>query len=343
MGTRRVDLIERSIYKRTQGFYAVSSWLDIFYLLGPWIVGIAFFLTFPLLCRFDPYFLNIFVTAGIYAILGVSWVLLALLRLYSLGHAMYIAIPGYIIGVFNVHWELPFSVSIIAGMVLGTLIIVAFHSASLKVKGPYFLLVTVLIPLMLSQIAFLSPDILRGEEGIFGIQTVTYGPVSFSAGNYYLVTTFVFLTLIGARRFINSKETGLTLRCIADNEYAVEASGLSVWKYKILLFAVASVIGNLAGVLWVITKGYIGPSSYTLTVSLTPVLSAVLGSINTGLAGPIIGSYILIVVLETLRIAAFYKIIIYALILIAVVLARPRGIFHYLEQTYHYFRRAYES
>ena len=343
MVAKRVDLIDRSIYKRTQSFYAVNSWVDILYLLGPWMFGIAFLLLFPLFCQFNPYFLNIFVTAGIYALLGISWTLLALLGLFSLGHAMYIAIPGYIIGVLNVNFHYPLYVSIAFAMILGTLITVAFHSASLKIKGPYFLLVTFLVPMMLSQIAFLFPKFLYGEEGIFGIQTLTYGAIPLSWGNYYLVVILIFLVLIASRRFIGSKETGLILRCIADNEYAVEASGLSVWKFKVLLFTVSSIIGNMAGTLYVITKGYVGPSSFTLTVSLLPLLGSVLGTINSSLIGPIIGTYILTIVLESLRVTAFFKIIIYAIILMIVVLARPKGIFHYLEQTYHKFRRVYEQ
>lgn len=343
MATRRRDLIERSIYKRTQGFYAVSSWLDIFYLSGPWIIGIGFLFMFPVLCGYNPYFLNIFVISGIYAILGISWVLLALLGLYSLGHGMYIAIPGYIIGVLNVNLHLPLYASVAFGMILGTLITVAFHCASLKVKGPYFLLVTFLVPLMLTQTAFLFPGLLHGEEGIFGIQTLTYGSIPFTSGNYYLVATIVMVTLIVARRFINSKESGLILRCVADNEYAVEASGLSVWKYKILLFTISSIIGNIAGVLYVITKGYIGPSSFALTVSLTPLLGSVIGAINTSLVGPVIGTYLLVVILESLRVSAYFKIIIYAIILIAVVLFRPKGIFHYMAQAYQYFRRVREQ
>ncbi|MDY6974262.1 MAG: branched-chain amino acid ABC transporter permease [Thermodesulfobacteriota bacterium] len=343
MSAKRHDLIERSIYRRTQGFYAVSSWLDIFYLLGPWIVGVALLFMFPVLCGFDPYFLNIFATSGIYAILGVSWVLLALLGLYSLGHGIYIAIPGYIIGVLNVNLHLPLYVSVALGMILGTLVIVAFHCASLRVKGPYFLLVTFLVPLMLTQTAFLFPDLLHGEEGIFGIQTLTYGPIPFVSGNYYLVATVVVFTLIAARRFINSKESGLILRCVADNEYAVEASGLSVWKYKILLFTVSSIIGNIAGVLYVITKGYIGPSSFATTVSLTPLLGSVIGTINTSLAGPVIGTYLLVVTIESLRVSAHFKIIIYAVILMAAALARPRGLFHHMAQAYQYFRRVREQ
>jgi branched-chain amino acid transport system permease protein len=104
----------------------------------------------------------------------------------------------------------------------------------------------------------------------------------------------------------------------------------------------SSILGNVAGILYVITKGYIGPSSFTLTVSLTPLLGSVIGSINISLVGPVIGSYILVSIVEGLRVTAFLKIIIYALILMAVVLSRPKGIFHYIDQRYHYFRSVYE-
>jgi len=340
---KRVDLIERSIYKRTQSFYAVSSWVEISYLLGPWIAGIAVAVLLPVFCQFNAYVLYVFTIAGIYALLAISWTLLALLRLYSLGHAMYIGISGYIIGILSVSvWNLPFYACAVLAIFGGLLLLVSFHAASLKVKGPYFLLATLLLPIMLAEATYLAPGILRAEEGISGIPVPSYGLVPPSIANYYLVTVFVILILIFARRFINSKEIGLIVRCIADNEYAVEASGLSVWRYKILIFAVSSAIGVIAGILYTLVRGYIGPSSLSLTVSLTPLLGSVIGTVSTNIAGAVIGTYLLVVLLEGLRIAAIYKIIVYAVIIVIVVLTRPRGLFHYMEQFYHFFRRVYE-
>jgi ABC-type branched-subunit amino acid transport system permease subunit len=73
-----------------------------------------------------------------------------------------------------------------------------------------------------------------------------------------------------------------------------------------------------------------------------PLLGSVLGTISASLVGPVIGTYVVSIGLESLRIASSLKIVIFAITLTIVVLARPKGIFHYLEQYYHYFRRVYE-
>jgi branched-chain amino acid transport system permease protein len=109
-----------------------------------------------------------------------------------------------------------------------------------------------------------------------------------------------------------------------------------------LLFTVSSAIGIIGGILYILVRGYIGPSSFSLTVSLTPLLGSVIGTVSASIAGAVLGTYVLVVLLEGLRIVAIYKIIAYAVIIVIAVLVKPRGLFHYMVQFYHFFRRVYE-
>ena len=89
----RLDRIERSISIRTKDYYALSSISDIMYLVGPWVLGLGFLLLLPLFLGSSYYMLGVFTTAGVYALLAMSWTLLATIGLFSLGHAMYICDP----------------------------------------------------------------------------------------------------------------------------------------------------------------------------------------------------------------------------------------------------------
>lgn len=340
---KRVNRIERSISIRTRDYYALSSTLDMFYLAGPWVVSVGFLLLLPFLLRENYYYLGIFTTAGIYSLLAISWTLLAMIRLFSLGHAMYLGVAGYIIGLLNTRLHMHIGLSLVLGLLIGTVICVGILTLCLKVKNIYFLLATFIIPLMMAQLFFLFPRIFRGEEGISGIATLSYGPIPFQIGNYYLVTIAALLILIWTRRFINSKNLGLIIVCIGDNEYAVEASGLNVWKYKVLLFTVSTSIALLGGALNTVQIGYVGPSSLAMDISLLPLIGSTIGGISRGIAGSVFGTYLIVILLESLRITSNLKIVIYTIILIGVMLMRPKGLFHYMTQTYHYFKRSYHE
>ena len=340
---KRIDRIERSISVRTKDHYALSSMGDILYLLGPWMISILFLLSLPLLLGTNDYLLGIFTTAGIYSLLAMSWTLLAMIRLFSLGHAMYIGIAGYLIGFLNTHFHIPISVSLVLGLLLGTVLCVALLTLCLRVKNVYFLLATFVIPLMIAQICFLFPKLFRAEEGISGIETLSYGPIPSQIGHYYVVTLLVILILLWTRRFINSKEWGLIILCIGDNEYAVEASGLNVWQYKVLLFTVSTFIALLGGALNVEQLGYVGPSFLNLDLSLLPLLGSIIEGVSKSMVGPVLGTYLLVILLEGLRITSNWKVILYATILIGVMLMRPKGLFYYLTQTYRYSKRVYDE
>lgn len=327
---RRKKRFDRSVKVRSEGLYAISSWREMGFLAMPRLLLILGLLVLPL--TLDMYWQRVLCTAGIYALLALSFDFLAeYVGLVCLGGAMFIGFGGYTSGVLNAYFEWsPFvtiPIATLGGAVMSTLVLIP----CLRLRGIYFAIVSFMLPLF-SVYIIIALGLFGSTEGISALDTLPNIWVE-----QYVVIVAIIVALFAIRRLVN-EDIGLIFRGIKDNDQAVRASGISITSYRIKAVFIASLIGSFAGAYLSHLYGWLGLSLFAMDFSILPIAAAVMGGMGT-LVGPVIGAIILTPMSEALRGFGQLRVVLYCLVLIGFILYKPEGLMNYLERKYHQFER----
>lgn len=327
---RRKKRFDRSVKVRSEGLYAISSWREMGFLAMPRLLLILGLLVLPL--TLDMYWQRVLCTAGIYALLALSFDFLAeYVGLVCLGGAMFIGFGGYTSGVLNAYFEWsPFvtiPIATLGGAVMSTLVLIP----CLRLRGIYFAIVSFMLPLF-SVYIIIALGLFGSTEGISALDTLPNIWVE-----QYVVIGAIIVALFAIRRLVN-EDIGLIFRGIKDNDQAVRASGISITSYRIKAVFIASLIGSFAGAYLSHLYGWLGLSLFAMDFSILPIAAAVMGGMGT-LVGPVIGAIILTPMSEALRGFGQLRVVLYCLVLIGFILYKPEGLMNYLERKYHQFER----
>ena len=133
------------------------------------------------------------------------------------------------------------------------------------------------------------------------------------------------LTIYAVWGLLNSTY-GRGFLAVADDELAAESMGLNTTRYKITAFVVGSFFAGIAGGLYAHLKGYLNPSGFDFNKSIEVVVMVILGGMGRT-AGVIVAAVLLTILPEVLRGFADYRMIIYSLLIIGLMMARPQGLF----------------
>jgi len=327
---RRKKRFDRSVRVRSEGLYAVSSWREMGFLAMPRLLLILGLLVLPL--TLDMYWQRVLCTAGIYALLALSFDFLAeYVGLVCLGGAMFIGFGGYTSGVLNSYFEwspfLTIPIATLGGAVMSTLVLIP----CLRLRGIYFAIVSFMLPLF-SVYIIIALGLFGSTEGISALDTLPNIWVE-----QYVIIVAIILALFAIRRLVN-EDIGLIFRGIKDNDQAVRASGISITSYRIKAVFIASLIGSFAGAYLSHLYGWLGLSLFAMDFSILPIAAAVMGGMGT-LVGPVIGAIILTPMSEALRGFGQLRVVLYCLVLIGFILYKPEGLMNYLERKYNQFER----
>jgi branched-chain amino acid transport system permease protein len=278
--------------------------------------------------RIDPYVLDVAMGVGIAITLASSLNLInGFTGQFSLGHAGFMAVGAYSsamltttlgpkLGVSTavLQWVL-FPASLLLGGLVAALAGLAVGAPSLRLKGDYLAIVTLgfgeIIKVILQNV-----DAVGGARGLVGIPDYTNLFWTFSVA---AVTVYVVWGLLNSTY-------GRGFLAVADDEVAAEAMGLNTTSYKITAFVVGSFFAGVAGGLYAHLKGYLNPGGFDFNKSIEIVVMVILGGMGRHV-GVIIAAIVLVVLNETLRSFGEYRMILYSLLLIVLMLTRPQGLF----------------
>ncbi len=329
---RRKERIDRGIKVRSDSIYALSSWEEIAYLLGPRALLIGGFLLLPVVLLPSPYWSRVALSVCVVALLAVSFDFLAnYVGLVSLGGAFFYGIGGYMAAVASTELGLPPVVAIPVGTVLGAALCTLLLIPCLPLRGIYFAIITLMYPLFMTRLIE-ATEILGGTEGFRGIT----GFSSRWTEQYGLIV----MTLAGVfalRRFL-AEDAGLVIRAVKDNDQAVRASGIDVTWTKAKAVFIAALFGCFAGAYYVHMYRNVGISSFALDLSIMPIAATVIGGSGT-LVGPLIGALLLVPLSELLRDFGSLRIVVYALVLTGFVVLQSEGLMNFATRKYQQFER----
>jgi branched-chain amino acid transport system permease protein len=237
---------------------------------------------------------------------------------FSVGHAGFMSLGAYASAVFTTKWlpDIPwaFFPSVLFGGMVAALIGFLLAVLSFKTRGDYLAIITLAF-LMIVKSAFENIPYVGGPRGLLGIDKYTT-----------LVWTFfwVVVTLWVIRNLIYSK-FGRAVVAIREDEIAANAMGVRTREAKILAFAVSSFFGGVAGALFAHQIQFINPSSFDIIKSTEILVMVYLGGIGS-LAGSILGAVIFTFLAQALQPLGTWRMVIMPLILVFLMLFRPRGI-----------------
>ena len=261
------------------------------------------------------YYKRIIILSCINVILAVSLNLITgFTGQLCLGHSGFMAIGAYTAALLATKFQMPFVVNLLAAGLLAGAAALLIGIPTLKLTGDYFAITTLgfceIIRIIITNI-----DYLGGPRGMTGIPVKT---------NFAIAFFMMVLVIIVIRNIVHSAQ-GRAMISIKENEIASEAMGIDTRKYKILAFVIAGVIAGIAGGLYSQYVNFIDPKSFNFMKSIDIVIFIVVGGMGS-ISGSVISASILTFLPESLRALQDFRLIVYPLILIVLMIFRPAGL-----------------
>jgi branched-chain amino acid transport system permease protein len=300
----------------------------------------------------NPYVFQILILCGINVILAVSLNLInGFTGQFSIGHAGFMAIGAYGSAMFSLHvgmrWVsalaaagVPESIArgaaLIVALVLGGLLAALagylVGLPSLRLRGDYLAIVTLGFGEII-RVIILNVDAVGAARGLPGIP---------GWANFFWVGLGVLAVILLAKHLANSTH-GRALFAIRDDEIAAEALGVDTTAYKVLAFVLGAFFAGLAGGLFAHYLSYLNPNSFTFIKSIEVIAMVVLGGLGS-ISGSVLAAILLTLLPEVLRPVKDYRMVIYSLMLIVLMITRPQGLLGSRELSFgRLFRRRAEA
>jgi branched-chain amino acid transport system permease protein len=294
------------------------------------------------------YVLHILIMTGIFIIAAMSLnLLLGFTGQLSLGHVAFFGIGAYTSSLvslgFEVHllpdWQVglaakPVWLGMLLGILLAGLCGWVIGRVSFKVRGAYFVIVTVSFAEVVRLVALNWVELTQGPMALNNIPVLRLGlPGWFEfaflrkPANYYLVLLVGVVAYLLIRRLVHSR-AGRAMIALRENEALAASVGIDVTRYLVLATFVSAGIAGAAGALYAHYVRIVDPEVFSFIYTVTMVIMVVTGGKGT-LAGPIVGGLIFGLLPETLRtfsIQPEIQWVIYGVLMILIVYFLPEGI-----------------
>jgi branched-chain amino acid transport system permease protein len=273
--------------------------------------------------------LNTIVVVGLNLLIGFAGQI-------SLGHAAFYGLGSYFSGILTVNYGFPLWPAMIVGMLATGMIAYLIGYPSLKLRGHYLVMATLGFGIIVNILMGELEQFTGGHDGLIGIPQLAIGGLTFDNDlkNFYLIWSFVFLSMLAARNLLNSR-VGRALRAVHGSETAANSLGINTADYKVKVFVLSAMFASISGSLYAHYITFISPSSYDFYYSIQVVTMVIVGGMGS-LWGSLFGAGVLTFISEALHVAKQYHIIAYGIFLCLVLVFLPEGI---LVGCYHFFLR----
>ncbi len=308
------------------------------------LAGALFFALLPLFATFfgEPYLISLFTRILIYALAAVSLdLLLGYGGLISLGHAAYLGIGAYVVGILHQHqsegmpllsWPILVQGSDNALLVWPAAVLVAAFFAlaigalCLRTRGMHFIMITLAFAQML-YFFFLSLEKYGGDDGLslYARNRLPGIDLGDSLHFYYVCLALLALFLLLAIRLSRSR-FGLVLQGARENDRRAKMLGINTYWYKLACFVLAGGGAGLAGALLANQTEFVSPGLLHWTMSGELMVMVLLGGLGS-LYGPVAGAAVFLLLEEGLAMYTEHWMVYMGPILVLVVIFAKRGLF----------------
>jgi len=294
-------------------------------------------LAVPMVLATDRYVAHIAVMAVIYAMvcLGLNFQM-GSTNMVNFAPAAFMGIGAYSLAVITGKMGMSPWFGMLMAVIFCTIAGLVIGLPTLRTKGYYLSLVTMALQLAFTQLIKNIPY-LGGPNGIAGVKTfdlfglplyksyTVFGVKLVPQAPYLLFCLIILGVLIYIAMRVYLSRSGLALNAIAQDEVAADCLGIDVTRHKLFAFVIGSIFCGIGGALYAGLIGFVGPTDFTFARSLVFICMVILGGMDS-VMGVVLGAFLLTVITEKLRDFSDYAQLVYALILIVMLIARPCGL-----------------
>lgn len=263
--------------------------------------------------------LYIMLALGLNIVVGFAGLLdLGYIAFYAVGAYLYallssphlaVAFPALAPGL---HWPV-WVILPLGALVAGTFGVI-LGAPTLRLRGDYLAIVTLGFGEII-RVIILNVDAVGGARGLPGIP---------QWANFFWVFGVATLLVALAVNLANSTH-GRALFAIRDDEIAAEALGVDTTRYKVTAFVIGAFFAGIAGGLFAHYLSYLNPGTFTFLKSIEVIAMVVLGGMGS-VSGAVLAAIVLTLMPEMLRVVKDFRMVIYALMLVVLMITRPQGL-----------------
>ena len=302
------------------------------------MIGMPLLLLLPFILQND-YYMDIVIFSGIYILLAIGLnVVVGFTGLLAIGHAAFYGVGAYAMAILSMNYGVPFWLALPFSLLVTAAFSIPISAPALRLRGDYLAIVTLGFGEITNQIFTNWVSLTRGPMGIPGIPMPAFfqwdfgnplpplGPF-FTPSNilfYYLGLAFVGIGVLASWRLEHSR-LGRAWKAIREDESAAEAMGIDTFRLKLLAFVISAAYAGVAGCFFASYTTFVGPSSFTFMESVLVLCMVVLGG-RGNIVGVMLGAVLLVFLPEILRGFSEYRMLLFGVALVAVMILRPQGL-----------------
>ncbi|MCL2380888.1 MAG: branched-chain amino acid ABC transporter permease [Treponema sp.] len=289
----------------------------------------VFAVTFPILLRnlgvLSTYWVFVLTLGGVNAIMAISVnTIVGITGQLSLGQAGFLAIGAYSYIFFHADVGLPLPLAAFFAVLLTGIAGFLIGFPVLKLSGDYLAVVTLGFGEIIRVVANNLSGITWGPNGRTFLTPLLFNrPLGF-----IVITVTLIVVLVLVQNFLRSSY-GRAIKACREDEIAAESSGVNIFRYKMTGFVIAAVIAGIGGCLFAMVIGIVLPMDANFLRSIDYLIFVVFGGMGS-MTGAILAAYALTILQEFLqmlpRAVQDLRLIVYALVLILIMIFRPRGL-----------------
>lgn len=291
-----------------------------------WLGVLAVFVL-PLLDH-NPYHIDVLVTAGIFILLALGLnVMVGYAGVLNLGFAAFYAVGAYAFALVNLRWGISFWPGLLISGTAAALFGMLLVLPTLRLGGDYLAIVTLgageIVRIALNNL----DEITGGPNGLLGIKHPSFFGYDFSVESqpYYFLTAGLILITLFALKRLEASRLGRAWIALREDELAASCMGISPAWTRLSAFGIGGFIAGMAGAVFAAKQGTISPDSFDFVVSVMVLAMVVLGGVGNTY-GVLLGGLCLSVLPEFLRGFDIYRMLLFGISMILIMLFRPQGL-----------------
>ncbi|MGY4368788.1 branched-chain amino acid transport system permease protein [Bradyrhizobium sp. LB1.3] len=264
---------------------------------------------------------------------------------FPLGHTAFFGIGAYTAALLSVRSGLPIYLTIPLAGIVAAIFGLAIGAVTLRLRGPFFVIVTLCFAEVLRLVANNWIDLTNGPMGVSGIGK----PAAIAGATgvqqklwfYYAGLVLAAISLLISYRFVYSN-IGRAAVAVRENRFVAQSIGIWPFYLGLVTFVLAAAVGGLSGGFYAHYISYVGPEVFGFSFMITMIIMVLAGGKGT-LAGPVVGAVLVVVLEEFLRDFKDLRFSIFGLIVVAVVIFLPRGLMGFISRRHESYERKPEG
>jgi branched-chain amino acid transport system permease protein len=280
----------------------------------------------------DDYLIGVLSNIGVISFVALSAYLLLLTGEISFGQQAFFAIGAYAAGIATAMWGWPLAGALAWGAAAGGGAALLVGIPTLRLHGLYFAVATlafaemvrILFELLRYQVSIDGE--LVGPNGAEGFRNIRYiFDNSIDAVQFMLLVYALLAAALLGFMLLERSRIGVVFRMIGEDDTLAGLQGISVARYKILATGIAGALAGIGGGLYAHLTTYVEPRIFDVMLGVHSLAYGLIGGLGTAL-GPLLGVLIDIGLLESIRVLAGYRMIIFGGLVALLLIVRPRGL-----------------